>query len=59
MIKLIDLINENLDFDKLFNNLKNKLEQKSKSIVGLEREFNNAKDPITKLKVINKYKKLL
>jgi hypothetical protein len=59
MIKLIDLINENLDFDKLFNELKNKLEQKSKSIVGLEREFNNAKDPITKLKVINKYKKLL
>jgi hypothetical protein len=59
MIKLIDLLNENLDIDKLFNDLKNKLEQKSKSTVGLEREFSDAKDPITKLKVINKYKKLL
>jgi hypothetical protein len=59
MIKLIDLLNENLDTDKLFNDLKNKLEQKSKSTVGLERDFNDAKDPISKLKVINKYKKLL
>jgi hypothetical protein len=59
MIKLIDLLNENLDIDKLFNDLKNKLEQKLKSTVGLEREFSDAKDPITKLKVINKYKKLL
>jgi hypothetical protein len=57
MIKLIDLINENLDFDKLFNDVLTKLKQSSKSTVGFEKEFKDAKDPITKLKVINKYKK--
>lgn len=59
MIKLQDILNENLDIDKLFNNLLTKVKQSGKSTVGLENEFSKADNPVAKLKVLNKYKNIV
>jgi hypothetical protein len=59
MIKLQDILNENLDIDKLFNNLLTKVKQSGQSTVGLENEFNKADNPVAKLKVLNKYKNIV
>ena len=59
MIKLQDILNENLDIDKLFNNLLTKVKQSGQSTAGLEREFGAANDPVAKLKVLNKYKNIV
>ena len=59
MIKLQDILNENLDIDKLFNNLLTKVKQSGQSTAGLENEFNKADNPVAKLKVLNKYKNIV
>lgn len=59
MIKLSDILNENLDIDKLFNNLLTKVKQSGQSTAGLENEFTKADNPVAKLKVLNKYKNIV
>lgn len=59
MIKLQDILNENLDIDKLFNNLLTKVKQSGQSTAGLENEFQKADNPVAKLKVLNKYKNIV
>jgi len=59
MIKLTDILNENLDIEGLFNKLIIKIKQSGQSTAGLEREFGDANDPVAKLKVLNKYKNIV
>ena len=58
MIKLIDLINENLNPDKQYQDLINKLEGGNKA--NIEKDWKEAGDDIIKkLKTINKIKNFL
>jgi hypothetical protein len=58
MIKLIDLINENLNPDKQYQDLLSKLEGGDKA--NIEKDWKEAGDDIIKqLKVINKIKNFL
>jgi hypothetical protein len=58
MIKLIDLINENLNPDKQYQDLINKLEGGDKA--NIEKDWKEAgNDIIKQLKVINKIKNFL
>ena len=59
MIKLQDILTEDLDIDRLFNNLLTKVKQSGKSTAGLENEFQKADNPVAKLKVLNKYKNIV
>jgi hypothetical protein len=59
MIKLQDILSENLDIEGLFNKLITKIKQSGQSTAGLEKEFGAANDPVAKLKVLNKYKNIV
>lgn len=57
MIKLLDILNENLDPDKQYKDLISKLSGGNKA--NIEKDWKDADNIIKKLKVINKIKNFL